>query len=105
MTMNPDEMSKNLNERGGYIPGIRPGEDTSKYISKSLSRLTVFGSIFLMVIAVLPVLISKFSNLSSTVTIGGTGLLIVVGVAIETYKQMESSLLARSYKEKRKRLR
>ena len=105
MTMNPDEMSKNLNERGGYIPGIRPGEDTSKYISKSLSRLTVFGSIFLMVIAVLPVLISKFSNLSSTVTIGGTGLLIVVGVAIETYKQMESSLLARSSKEKRKRLR
>jgi len=105
MMMNPDEMSKNLNERGGYIPGIRPGEETSKYISNSIGKLTIVGSIFLMIIAVLPVLISKFSGLSSSVTIGGTGLLIVVGVAIETYKQMESSLLARSYKEKRKRIR
>ncbi len=105
MIMNPDEMSKNLNERGGYIPGIRPGEDTSKYISSSIGKLTIVGSIFLTVIAVLPVLISKFTNLPSTVTIGGTGLLIVVGVAIETYKQMESSLMARSYKEKRRRLR
>lgn len=105
MVMNPDEMSKNLNERGGYIPGVRPGTDTSKYISSSISRLTIVGSIFLMIIAILPVIISKFSNLSNSVTIGGTGLLIVVGVAIETYKQIESSLLARSYKEKRKRLR
>ncbi len=105
MVMNPEEMSKNLNERGGYIPGIRPGTDTSNYISSSLSKLTIVGSLFLMVIAVLPVLVSKYSGLSSSVTIGGTGLLIVVGVAIETYKQMESSLLARSYSEKRKRLR
>ena len=105
MIMNPDEMSKNLNERGGYIPGIRPGEDTSKYISSSISKLTIVGSLFLTIIAILPVLISKFANLPSTVTIGGTGLLIVVGVAIETYKQMESSLMARSYKEKRRRLR
>ena len=105
MSMNPEEMSKNLNERGGYIPGIRPGEDTSKYISNSIGKLTIVGSIFLMIIAVLPVLVSKFSGLSNSVTIGGTGLLIVVGVAIETYKQMESSLLARSYKEKRKRIR
>ena len=105
MMMNPDEMSKNLNERGGYIPGIRPGEDTSKYISTSIGKLTVVGSVFLMIIAVLPILVSKFSGLSSSVTIGGTGLLIVVGVAIETYKQIESSLMARSYKEKRKRLR
>ncbi len=105
MIMNPEEMSKNLNERGGYIPGVRPGEDTSNYISGSIGKLTIVGSIFLMVIAILPVLISKFTSLPSTVTIGGTGLLIVVGVAIETYKQMESSLLARSYKEKRRRIR
>ncbi len=105
MIMNPDEMSKNLNERGGYIPGIRPGEETSKYISSSIGKLTIVGSLFLTIIAILPVLISKFTNLPSTVTIGGTGLLIVVGVAIETYKQMESSLMARSYKEKRRRLR
>ncbi len=105
MIMNPDEMSKNLNERGGYIPGIRPGEDTSKYISNSIGKLTIVGSIFLMIISALPIIVSKFSNLSSSVTIGGTGLLIVVGVAIETYKQIESSMLAKSYKEKRKRLR
>ena len=105
MVMNPDEMSKNLNERGGYIPGVRPGNDTSKYISNSIGKLTIVGSTFLMVISVLPVLVSKYSGLPSSVTIGGTGILIVVGVAIETYKQMESSLLARSYKEKRKRLR
>ena len=105
MVMNPEEMSKNLNERGGYIPGIRPGEDTSNFISDSIGRLTIVGSIFLIIIAILPVLVSNFSGLSSQVTIGGTGLLIVVGVAIETYKQIESSLLARSYKEKRKRIR
>ena len=105
MVMNPEEMSKNLNERGGYIPGVRPGEDTSKFIGNSISKLTIVGSLFLTIISILPVLISKFSGLSSSVTIGGTGLLIVVGVAIETYKQIESSLLARSYKEKRKRLR
>ena len=105
MVMNPEEMSKNLNERGGYIPGIRPGEDTSNYISNSIGKLTIVGSIFLIIIAILPVLVSNFSGLSSQVTIGGTGLLIVVGVAIETYKQIESSLLARSYKEKRKRIR
>ena len=105
MIMNPEEMSKNLNERGGYIPGIRPGTDTSKFISSSISKLTIVGSIFLTIIAILPVLISKFTTLDNSVTIGGTGLLIVVGVAIETYKQMESSLLARSYKEKRRKLR
>ena len=105
MIMNPEEMSKNLNERGGYIPGIRPGEDTSKYISSSIGKLTIVGSFFLTIIAILPVLISRFTNLPSTVTIGGTGLVIVVGVANETYKQMESSLMARSYKEKRRRLR
>ena len=105
LVMNPDEMSKNLNERGGYIPGVRPGEDTSKYISNSLGKLTLVGSIFLVILAGIPILVSNFSNLPSSVTIGGTGMLIVVGVAIETYKQMESSLVSRSYTAKRKRLR
>ena len=104
MIMNPEEMSKNLNERGGYIPGVRPGNDTTNFISNSMGKLTLVGSFFLMIIAILPVLMSKISGLNSAVTIGGTGLLIVVGVAIETFKQIESSLLARSYKEKRKRL-
>lgn len=105
LSMNPEEMSKNLNKNGGYIPGVRPGEDTTTYISKSLSKLTVVGSIFLVILAGLPVLLSTFTNLPSNVTIGGTGILIVVGVAIETYKQIESSLTARSYAARKKRFR
>ena len=104
MSMNPDEMSKNLNKNGGYIPGVRPGTTTSKYISNVLSKLTIVGSIFLIIIAGLPIVFSKFSGLGSTVTIGGTGLLIVVGVAIETYKQLESSIVSRSFKRSRKRV-
>ena len=105
MVMNPDEMSKNLNERGGYIPGTRPGEDTSKYIGNSIGKLTFVGSIFLVILAGIPILFSAIFKLPSSVSIGGTGILIVVGVAIETYKQIESSLISRSYAAKRKRLR
>ena len=105
LLMNPEEMSKNLNERGGYIPGVRPGEDTTNYISESLDKLTIVGSLFLVVLSAIPVLVSMLSDLPSSVTIGGTGMLIVVGVAIETYKQLESSLVSRSYSAKRKRLR
>ena len=104
MQMNPDEMSKNLNKRGGYIPGIRPGEDTSKYISNTLGKLTFTGSIFLVVLSAIPIVFSMIFDLPSTVSIGGTGILIVVGVAIETYKQIESSLVSRSYAVRRKRL-
>lgn len=107
--MKPDEMAKNLQQSGGYIPGIRPGKDTENYVSKILSRLTVFGSTFLAILAVLPIIFSWLINripnvnLSSNVTIGGTGLLIVVGVALETYKQLEGSILSRSYKKGYKR--
>ncbi len=104
MSLNPDEMSKNLNNNGGYIPGIRPGSETSTYISGVLSKLTTVGTSFLVVIASLPIIFSKLSNLGNTVTIGGTGLLIVVGVAIETYKQLESSLVSRSYKRRPKKI-
>ena len=104
LSMNPEEMSKNLNERGGYIPGVRPGKDTSDYISNSLGKLTLIGSLFLVILAALPVLVSNYTKLPSSVTIGGTGILIVVGVAIETYKQIESSLISRSYSARRKRL-
>ncbi len=98
LQMNPEEMSKNLSKSGAYIPGVRPGNDTIEYVSNVLSKLTIVGSLFLMIIAGLPILFSNFSGLSSTVTIGGTGLLIVVGVAIETYKQLESSLISRSHR-------
>ena len=103
MMMNPEEMSKDLNKRGGYIPGVRPGNDTSKYISNSLGKLTIVGSLFLVILSGLPILMGNISSLPSSVTIGGTGILIVVGVAIETYKQMESGLVTRSYKKRRRK--
>ena len=99
----PEELAKNLQQNGGFIPAVRPGKETETYVSKVLSRLTVVGSIFLIIIAGLPILFTALVNmagisLSTQVTIGGTGLLIVVGVALETYKQLEGSLVTRSYK-------
>ncbi len=96
--LKPEEFAKNLQDNGGYIPGIRPGEETKEYVSKILSRLTVLGAVFLSVIAGLPIVFSKLTSLPTSVSIGGTGLLIVVGVALETYKQLEGSILTRSYK-------
>ena len=96
--LKPEEFAKNLQENGGYIPGIRPGEETKQYVSKILTRLTVLGAAFLSVIAGLPIIFSKLTSLPTSVSIGGTGLLIVVGVALETYKQLEGSILTRSYK-------
>ena len=93
----PEEFAKNLQENGGYIPGIRPGDETKTYISRILTRLTVLGATFLVVIAGLPILFSSLTSLPTSVSIGGTGLLIVVGVALETYKQLEGSILTRSY--------
>ena len=96
--LKPEEFAKNLQENGGYIPGIRPGEETKQYVSKILTRLTVLGATFLVIIAGLPILFSQLTSLPTSVSIGGTGLLIVVGVALETYKQLEGSILTRSYK-------
>ncbi len=96
--MKPEEFAKNLQENGGYIPGIRPGDETKNYVSKVLARLTVLGAVFLVIIAGLPILFAKFTSLPTSVSIGGTGMLIAVGVALETYKQLESSILTRSYK-------
>lgn len=105
LELNPDEMAENLDKSRSYIPGITPGEATSKYLKYVITRLTVVGTLGLMVIAALPIIFSKVSNLSSNVTIGGTGLLIVVGVALETYKQLESSIVSRSYTGSSKRRR
>ena len=98
LEINPEEMSKNFAKNGAYIPGVRPGDATIEYVSNVLSKLTIVGALFLVIIAALPIIFTKFSGLSSSVTIGGTGLLIVVGVAIETYKQLESSLVSRSHR-------
>ena len=97
MAMNPEEMSKDLNKSGAYIPGVRPGIDTSKYISTVVGRLTLVGSIFIAVLAGMPILVSNLTGLSQSIAIGGTGMLIVVGVAIETYKQIQSGLVSRKF--------
>lgn len=96
--VNPEKMADNLRKQGSYIPGIRPGKDTENYITGTLYRLTFVGSIFLAVIAVLPIVFSAAAKLPASVQIGGTSLLIVVGVALETMKQLESQLTQRHYK-------
>ncbi|MFF2879334.1 preprotein translocase subunit SecY [Gottfriedia sp. NPDC057991] len=95
---NPEQMAENLQKQGGYIPGIRPGKSTQEYIIKVLYRLTFVGAIFLAVIALLPIVFGKIANLPPSAQIGGTSLLIVVGVALETMKQLESQLVKRNYK-------
>lgn len=103
LQVKPKELSENLQKNGGYIPGIRPGEKTVKYISTVLKRITIVGAIFLSVIAGLPIVFGWFSNLPTSVSIGGTGVIIIVGVALETYKQLESQLVTRSYTKGRRR--
>lgn len=105
MLMNSDEMAENLDKAHAYIPGITPGEPTSKYLRNSISKLTVVGSIALIVLAILPILFTTFSGLDRAVTIGGTGLLIVCGVSLETYKQLESSVVSRNYTTSKRRRR
>ena len=94
---NPIEMSNNIKKSGGYIPGIRPGKPTSDYITKVTSRLNLIGSLFLGIVAVLPVIIGAVTN-NASLQIGGTSLIIMVGVALETVKQMESQMVMRHYK-------
>ena len=95
MMYNPIEMANNIKGNGGFIPGIRPGKPTSDYITKTMNKVTVIGSVAIALIAVLPILMSQ-GNMS--VSFGGTSLLILVGVAIETYRQLESQMIMRNYK-------
>lgn len=94
-TFNPAEVSNNIKKNGGFIPGIRAGKPTTEYLSSIISKLTVFGGLFLAVIAILPMLL-RFTNLN--IAFGGTSILIVVGVALETVQQLESQLAMRHYK-------
>lgn len=95
---NPQQMADNMKKNGGYIPGIRPGKPTQGYLTKLITRLTLAGAIFLALISVLPVFFAAAADLPRTVSLGGTSLLIVVGVALETMKQIESQLIKRHYK-------
>lgn len=101
--VNPEKMSENLQKQGSYVPGIRPGEQTKKYITKVLYRLTFVGSIFLAVISIIPILAIKLMNLPQAIQVGGTSLLIVIGVAIETMKTLEAQLNQREYRGFRRR--
>lgn len=97
---NPIEVANNLKKNGGYIPGFRPGKPTSEFIKRVLNKITLFGAIYLGIIAVVPILVACFSETAanSGVSLGGTSIIIVVGVAIETVRALEAQLLMRNYK-------
>lgn len=94
---NPIEMSNNLRQNNGTIPGIRPGKPTTDFIAKILSRITLIGALFLAVIAIVPIIYGKLTGMSS-MSLGGTSIIIVVGVCLDTIKQMESQMMMRHYK-------
>jgi len=98
VTFDPKEISKNLQRAGGFIMGIRPGDSTSEFLTKIISRLTFSGAIFLGLIAILPNLTRMVTGITM-LTIGGTALLIVVSVALETVRQINSQLVMREYEE------
>jgi preprotein translocase subunit SecY len=98
LQVDPAKITENLNKSGTYIPGIRPGTETQTYISMVLNRITLLGAIFLCFIAALPHLLSMFTDIPSTITMGGTSIIIVVGVALETVKDLEDQLTQKEYK-------
>jgi len=97
----PDDIADNLKKYGGFIPGIRPGEQTAEYLTTILNRLTLSGAIFLALIAVIPDFVIRFwpeqVPMEMAYLFGGTSLLIIVGVTLDTLKQIESQLLMRHY--------
>ena len=97
---NPIEVSNNLKKNGGYIPGFRPGKPTSEFIQKVLNKVTLFGALYLGVIAVTPILIAHFSSTAKLtgLSLGGTSIMIAVGVALETVRALEAQMLMRNYK-------
>lgn len=97
LQVNPEKMADNLKKSKAFIPGIREGEETTNFIAKILFRVTVLGTIYLVLLALTPIILSMIFNLSSAVSIGGTSLLIVVGVAVETTKQVETEATEKTY--------
>lgn len=96
--VNPEQMAENLQKQGGYVPGIRPGKNTETYLTRVIYRLTFVGALFLAVVSIFPIILGSVANLPAAVQIGGTSLLIVVGVALNTMKQLESQLVKRHYR-------
>jgi len=97
IVFDPNDIAKNVRESGGFIPGVRPGRPTADYITSVLNRLLLIGALFLSAVAVLPFILSSVSNLQSMFLVGGTSLLIVVGVGIDTLMQIEAHLVMRHY--------
>lgn len=95
---NPIEIANNLKKNGGFIPGFRPGRPTSDFISKALGKVTFMGAIFLSIVAGVPLIVGALNSNMSSIALGGTSVLIVVGVALETVRQLESQLMMRNYK-------
>ncbi len=98
LTVDPSKIADNLNKQGTYVPGVRPGSETREYVSKVLNRITVLGAILLTFIAVLPYVISHLTGLPHSAALGGTGIIIVVGVAIETVKGLKGQLTSKQYR-------
>ena len=94
---NPIEVANNLKKNGGFVPGFRPGKPTADFITKVLSKITMFGALYLAVIAIVPIIVTSLLGVSN-LAIGGTSVIIVVGVALETVKQLEAQMLMRHYK-------
>ena len=94
---NPVEVANNLKKNGGFVPGFRPGRPTAEFLSKVLARLTFFGAIYLGIVAILPIIVENITGISN-ISIGGTSVIIVVGVALETVKMIEAQMLMRHYK-------
>ena len=97
ITFNPNEVANNMTANGGFIPGIRPGKATEDYLNKVMSRVTIVGAIFLALIATLPTIISVMVPALKGIHFGGTSLLIAVGVALDTVRQLENQMLMRNY--------
>lgn len=97
---NPIEVSNNLKKNGGYIPGYRPGKPTSEFLQRVLNKITLFGAIYLGIVAIVPIFVSMFSNIGTKTgfSFGGTSIIIVVGVALETVRALEAQMLMRNYK-------
>jgi len=98
IAFNPIDVSKNMQQSGGFIPGIRPGKPTSDHLAKILSRVTIFGAIFLALVAAVPTLLTQFTSVSAFSAFGSTSVLIMVSVALETSKALESQIMMRHYK-------
>ncbi|AME10921.1 preprotein translocase subunit SecY [Mycoplasma mycoides subsp. mycoides] len=100
--INPEKVAENFQKSGTFIPGIKPGKDTTKYLTGIINRLSVVGSVFLAIIALLPYVISKLTQLPSNLAIGGTGLIICISVAIQTVQQLKGRIIQQNFIEKKK---